>query len=284
MLPAENEIAVKKYNAIAETMDIIYLLGEFPSASEYFILQEMAELEQRGASITILVLSTGAGKTEVPQAAAFMSKVVYYKPGILPALRAHGYSLSVHFSRYLAAWAGIAADIMSGPAIAFRRFRYMHKAVFYIHALRKEKASHVHAHFASAPAAVAAYISAVCGRSYSISAHARDIYVPDKMLAAKMAGASFVVTCTAANKKTLEAIAPGVPLHHIYHGLRLSKWPFAERRPLAAGRPVKLLTVARLVEKKGIIYLLKALKLLKDALPVTATIVGDGPDYKSLLD
>lgn len=62
--------------------------------------------------------------------------------------------------------------------------------------------------------------------------------------------------------------------HHI--GVDLEAFAFRERGTDVGGRPVRLLTVARLVEKKGVEYALRALAVLPND-NLRYTILGDGP-------
>lgn len=62
--------------------------------------------------------------------------------------------------------------------------------------------------------------------------------------------------------------------HHI--GVDLDAFPFRERGLDLPGRPARLLTVARLVEKKGVEYVLRAIAALPDP-DLVYTVLGDGP-------
>lgn len=71
-----------------------------------------------------------------------------------------------------------------------------------------------------------------------------------------------------------------IVVHHM--GIDLKRFPYAERTP-AAGEPFRLLTVARLVEKKGHEYALKAVaKLIGKGYDIEYIIAGDGPLRESL--
>lgn len=61
-------------------------------------------------------------------------------------------------------------------------------------------------------------------------------------------------------------------------GVDCARFPFIERRPDADG-PIRLVTIARLVEKKGIEYAIRAIALLPPALRarIEYRIAGDGP-------
>jgi colanic acid/amylovoran biosynthesis glycosyltransferase len=60
-------------------------------------------------------------------------------------------------------------------------------------------------------------------------------------------------------------------------GIDLRRWPYREREPKGGGR-LRLVTVGRLVEKKGIEYVLRAVRILVDrGLDIEYRILGDGP-------
>jgi len=78
--------------------------------------------------------------------------------------------------------------------------------------------------------------------------------------------------------KRLEALGcPGQKIRKIPLGVRLADFPFAERS-LRDDEPVRLLTVARLVEKKGVEFCIQALaKLAKSLRRFEYRVIGDGP-------
>jgi colanic acid/amylovoran biosynthesis glycosyltransferase len=60
-------------------------------------------------------------------------------------------------------------------------------------------------------------------------------------------------------------------------GIDLRRWPYREREPPRDGR-LRLVTVGRLVEKKGIEHVLRAMRILLDrGVDVEYRILGDGP-------
>jgi colanic acid/amylovoran biosynthesis glycosyltransferase len=66
-----------------------------------------------------------------------------------------------------------------------------------------------------------------------------------------------------------------IRLHRM--GVELEKFAYVPRQ-IEAGVPLKILSVARLVDKKGIVYALGAVaQLARDGVAVDYTIVGDGP-------
>jgi glycosyltransferase involved in cell wall biosynthesis len=120
--------------------------------------------------------------------------------------------------------------------------------------------------------------SRLLGGRYSLTAHAREIYVKPVLLRERIEQATFTVTCTEYNRRYLsEVVGPRVAsrIVRLYHGLDLSA--LDEVRPAAQSGPV-LLSVAQLMERKGLRYLIEACRLLVDrGHDVRCEIIGDGP-------
>jgi glycosyltransferase involved in cell wall biosynthesis len=142
--------------------------------------------------------------------------------------------------------------------------------------------THLHAHFAHGPASVAHFVYLLQGLSYSFTAHAKDIYTsPPDLLAVKMQAARFVVTCTGYNARHLAGlVGPRTArrIHRIYHGVDLHKFQAnGAASTNRAGSPPTILAVGRLVEKKGMGYLVEAFRLLLESgYDARLQIVGSG--------
>jgi glycosyltransferase involved in cell wall biosynthesis len=152
--------------------------------------------------------------------------------------------------------------------------------------LQKLGITHLHAHYASTPAGVAELAHLLTGIPYSISAHAKDIYLSaPEVLKRKMQRARFVITCTEYNRQVLSALsANGVPVHRMYHGLETQRFQPADEPVASAPAPrPTLLSVGRLREKKGFPCLLQACHLLKTkGYRFRCQIVGYGPQQAHL--
>jgi colanic acid/amylovoran biosynthesis glycosyltransferase len=72
-----------------------------------------------------------------------------------------------------------------------------------------------------------------------------------------------------------------IRVHHM--GIDTSRFIFAPRRP-RPGQPTRLISVARLVEKKGIEVALRAIASLLPNQRISYTVVGDGPLRKQLTE
>jgi glycosyltransferase involved in cell wall biosynthesis len=133
---------------------------------------------------------------------------------------------------------------------------------------------------------VALFASALSGLPFSFTAHAKDIYISDPaQLREKAQFARFVVTCTDRNRQYLAELAPATtPIHCIYHGINVEFFTGTanQRQPRP---PFRILTVARLVEKKGLPTVFRALRLLLDqGHPIRYCLIGDGEDRRPTLE
>jgi len=125
----------------------------------------------------------------------------------------------------------------------------------------------------------------LCGLPFSFSAHAKDIYTSDqRQLREKITLAKFVVTCTEYNRRFLQELASDGPsIHRVYHGIDagLFSGQSESRKP---SPPYRILSIARLVDKKGLPTVFRALRnLLDQGISLHYTLIGDGEERRSIL-
>ncbi len=140
----------------------------------------------------------------------------------------------------------------------------------------------LYAHFLHTPASVARYAALMHDLPFAISAHAKDIWTsPAWEKAEKLAGARFCVTCTLKGALHLQELAPPGRVHLVHHGVDPSRFPPPASRPLRDGSdpaaPVRILSIARAVPKKGLFLLLDALERLPADLHWRLDHLGGGP-------
>jgi glycosyltransferase involved in cell wall biosynthesis len=143
-------------------------------------------------------------------------------------------------------------------------------------ALANTRVSGVHGYFAHQPAEVAQHAAQMLRVPFGFSVHARDLRkVAPETLAQRAQAAACVVTCNTDAARDLYDL--GSRPHLLPHGVDLRR--FTPRDTTSNGT-LRLLTVGRLVEKKGFHFLIAALAGLKT--PFTLSIVGDGPERERL--
>jgi glycosyltransferase involved in cell wall biosynthesis len=150
-----------------------------------------------------------------------------------------------------------------------------------------EELRFLYAHFLHTPSSVTRYASLLRGINWGFSAHAKDIWIsPEWEKREKLADAEFGATCTALGAAHLRDLsADPARLDLVYHGLDLARFP--EPPPLrprrdGSGDAVILISVGRLVEKKGFDLLLAALAALPSSLNWRFTHIGGGELSSSL--
>ena len=144
----------------------------------------------------------------------------------------------------------------------------------------------LHAHFLHTPASVTRYAAALLGLPWTGSAHAKDIWTtPEWEKREKLASCEWLVTCTSANRDHLAALAPAGRVELVHHGVDAARFPATPVvRPARDGsrEPVVILSVARLVAKKGVDILLDAFAFLPKNLNWRLVHVGGGPLLRQL--
>jgi glycosyltransferase involved in cell wall biosynthesis len=257
---------------------VAFVLKGYPRLSETFIAQEIAALERRGLDILIVSLRHPTdGRThpvhgEIRAALLYLPEYLLLEP--LRVIRA--WIRQRRNSRYKDVrnlWLG---DLARDPTP--NRIRRFGQALVLADEL-PEDVRHLHAHFLHTPASVTRYAAMLKGLAWTGSAHAKDIWTtPEWEKREKLASCEWLVTCTAANHAHLSALAPPGRVDLVYHGLDFSRFPFVEKSASSnGGKPAVILSVGRLVEKKGTDVLLEALARLPADLSWRLVHVGGGP-------
>lgn len=147
----------------------------------------------------------------------------------------------------------------------------------------------LYAHFLHTPSSVARYAAILRGLPWSFSAHAKDIWTSPEWelrekLSAESYGAHFGATCTAIGAQHLRQLADSdARVDLVYHGLDLTRFPAPpDRVRRTKGATLTLLSVGRLVEKKGFDRLIDALSLLPDSIDWRWHHIGGGTMAREL--
>ncbi|MDX6750264.1 glycosyltransferase family 4 protein [Geminicoccaceae bacterium 1502E] len=264
------------------------LVKGYPRLSETFIANELLALQQRGLAFEIVSLRHPTDRKRHAVHGAITAPVrylpEYLKDEPVRLLRALGRAAVLPgFGRALAAWL---RDLWRDPTA--NRGRRFGQAVV-LAAELPDSVTTLYAHFIHTPASVARYAGLMRGLPFAVSAHAKDIWtIPDWEKREKLSAATWTVTCTEANRRHLQSLAPGAEVELLYHGVESARFrPPALRRPRDgsdAADPVRLLVVARAVPKKGLKGLLHALATLPAELHWRMSHVGAGPLAGELRD
>ena len=286
-----------------------YVLMGFPRVSETFIASELHRVERAGVPVRLFVVKPVEARERdlrhpvvdaiqarpryLPDAASLTAPLHRWRrrdvAPFLPALRRVARRRPLGLARAAATTLAQALRDRRTPLSGPRKIyvKELLQAVALADAvLAAPEVRHLHAHFAHGTTTIAWHAARIAGLPFSFTGHARDIYAqhlnPKGWLRRKLLAARFVVTCTEANVRHLERIAPEARIHLVYHGLNAD---FARlvadgdersrRRRARDGEPLRVLAVGRMVAKKGFDQLVEACAILeRRGIPFEAAIVG----------
>jgi Glycosyltransferase len=260
----------------------------YPRLSETFIAQEILALENRGLAVEIWSLRHPTEKAVHPMNRQIRAPVSYLPEYLYeePLRVLKGAAWSLRQPGFGALMRAFLADLKRD--FTANRVRRLGQAFVMARELSPD-VRHLHVHYLHTPASVVRYAALLTGRTWTFSAHAKDIWTtPDWEKREKLAEALWGVTCTAEGAQHLQALAPRPDrVSLVYHGLDLSRFPPPpEARPARDGTdpadPVRIVSVGRAVAKKGFGDLLKALAALPPDLHWRFAHVGGGELLESL--
>jgi colanic acid/amylovoran biosynthesis glycosyltransferase len=259
-------------SASASAPVIAYLFTTFPKPTETFLQREIIAMRAHGVSMRLYSLWGGGGTFRGAAVVRFnkwrlltLFWMIPYESWRRPeVLRQVLHGL---VTRRPPSWLNFWENMLgAGFACLFAR------------EFRRNRPSLIHGAWGGAPATAAWLLWRLDGHRYSAAAHAYDIYEHggDWWLRDKLVHAAFIHTSTDMGRDAL--VGHGLPPENIVCIRRgLDRLP--AMKVLRADRTsLRLLCIARLVEKKGLDHQLRIYAALRAAgVPFDARIVGDGP-------
>jgi glycosyltransferase involved in cell wall biosynthesis len=276
-------LAASSQTSSAQTSPpLAVLVKGWPRLSETFIAQELVALEAAGQSFEIWSLRHPTDVKRHPlhdrlQAQVrYLPEYLYQEPARVWQARTTAQTLPGYGEAYRI-WR---ADLRRDPSR--NRIRRFGQACVLAAEMPGEVLG-LYAHFLHTPSSVARYAAIMRGLPWSFSAHAKDIWTsPDWEISEKLStqhhGAAFGATCTGFGARHLQQMSDDpARIDLIYHGLDLARFPAPPvREERQAQDPLRLMSVGRLVEKKGFDRLIAALALLPQDLDWHWTHIGGG--------
>jgi glycosyltransferase involved in cell wall biosynthesis len=260
-------------------VDLVVALNGFPRLSETFVLHELLELERQGLRLHVIALRQ-PDEIVQQEAVGRLQAEVEYLPAVaatIPKLAVRAAHAALFLRRPIGYLDGLAA-VMASPDFSRNDLR---RALVLAHRLVRLGSPPLYVHFAHKPATLGRFASLLAGVPYALSAHAKDIWLtPPRELARKVRDARVVLTCTAQGQTYLAELAGGrTPVALAYHGVDTGG---RARLDTPNTRPV-VLTVGRLVEKKGHETLLRAAAVVRErGHDFRLRIAGEGTEWSRL--
>src|SRR5512139_1091436 len=199
-----------------------YVLKVFPRVSETFVINEMLAMESFGERVCVLPCHHPPGAVHHETLGMLRAPVAYaedYAPEEVEVGRARK-RLAKRFA---------ISEAEEGRLLPRK---YVRLALGLAHHAREHGIVHLHAHFASRSAHVAALAAGLLDCPYSVTAHAKDIYhdeVDADVLRWKIRNSAFVATVTEFNLRFLRELIAATPgcadkLVRVYNGVDLSRF------------------------------------------------------------
>lgn len=245
-------------------MKLAYLFDRFPSFTRTFCLREIQGLQYHG--LNPLIVSLQNPKDELVHESITS---VHYLP------EAHQIknqffkkeNLNKKRKKILRNW-GEKGDKQR-----------IYEAGYIGQLLKQNRIRHIHAHFAGTAARTAYWIKKLYGIPFSFTAHANDFFCHSDYpvtLDDLFTNASFIVTVSDFSVSELQKRFPqsSKKIHRVYNGIDLNQFPVTQPQ----NNPRLLLSIGRLIEKKGFTPLIEACAILKSGgLTFRCEIIGEGP-------
>lgn len=270
---------------------ILVFIPEFPVLTETFIEREITKLVERG-NVDLTVFSLLEGKGSVSE--ILKDRVVYNRPGIgdiftiIPYYFSNFSQLNKIFSDFRKREKTSSGEGDLENLGFFKEFYTFFKSVIYAKKFSKYKPDLLLAHFLSEPSTIAMHASKVLEIPYAISAHAKDILVTSEYTREKVQTSKFITICNDNAYAHVLNQAKGLGTSNVYlkyHGVDVQGLiKSVENKDFRPKKPL-IFCVGRLVEKKGLKYLIEATSILKSkGISFLVNIVGSGPLYQELLN
>jgi glycosyltransferase involved in cell wall biosynthesis len=254
---------------------VAYLVWRFPLVTETFVVRELNAVADRVACpVELFALRHGRGSIMHPMAANWLPVV---QTASIP--RGCLQLLCLTVSRP-GAVARVIRDLVSDyardPGALVRGLAVVVLAASFVPEIRRARVGHIHAHFATQPAEAAWALAAFTDATYSVTAHAYDLFMSTRGLDRRISEARFVACISEYNRRFLKARRNGGADYPLVHcGVPTSEL----RRPAHApnAQSTRLIMVSSFQAKKGHAVLVKALRSSGALKYVRLDLVGTGP-------
>ncbi len=260
-----------------------YVLKRYPRYSETFIVNEILAHEAAGLKIEIFSLRPPNDPYFQDIIARVRSPVNYL---YLPTETWMPEALAAEALKGTILWETIqeASQVLPDfwQALETARgeeVRDVYQAMVLARLVRRKSITNLHAHFGTMATTVARLAASFAGVPYTFTAHAKDIFhenVQPDNLRRKLTDAAAVVTVSDYNLEYLrqEYGSAAERVQRIYNGLDLKRFPYIAPH----NRQMRIVSVGRLIEKKGFDDLIAACAILAErGCQFNCQIIGTGP-------
>ena len=263
-------------------MKIAYIISRFPLLSETFILREMIEIEKLGHEIVVYPIICQKQPVIHEEARGWLTRVKCIPFVSANVIRENLRVFSKKPGTYMRLFWQVFKENLSSPNFFIRAIYMFPKAVYTAGQISNEGIEHIHAHYATHPGLEAWIINQLTGIQYSITIHSHDIYDRQAMLKTKLDGASFLTPISHYN---IDYMAKLVGDHVrekctvVRCGVDSNNYTPFSKKSNDTGEKFEILQIGSLHWKKGQLYLIQAIAMLKEKnFPFRLRIIGEGKE------
>lgn len=267
---------------------IAYIMSRFPKITETFILYEMLAAEKAGVCVEAFPLSRETTGKMHPEAVAYVKRAHFLPLLSVEILRDNLVALLQRPSLWLKTLFNVVRANLGSRRFLIGALAVFPKCITIARRMQELQIDHIHAHFASHPAAAAWIIHQFSGIPYSFVAHGSDLHRDQHMLREKVRDAAFVVAISDYNRRIILDVvcdnqaAKVTVIHCGVNPVDFSSAHDSAHRPVGA-TGLNILCIGTLHEVKGQRYLIEAFgRARANRHDLTLHLVGDGPDQKIL--
>jgi len=261
---------------------IAYVLQRFPRLSETFILREMCGLREHGVELCIFPLLPNRAKPVENDARELLAYTRYTSLLSWEVAKAQAYFLWHLPGNYIRTLARTVWQAHREPSLLLVALALFPKSVCLARQMQSLQIEHIHAHYVWTAAIAAGIASDLLGITFTIHIHAFDLFESNQHdVRLRLQHASKIITVSKFNADYINKLLPGTDSEVVHCGVDTERFlPRAKRK---SDGPITILSVGRLIEKKGHKYLIDACKLLANrGIHFRCQIVGAGPLRRSL--
>lgn len=260
----------------AQALRLAYYVWRFPAVSDTFIRREVRALRQADISLEVF-----ADQPAESDDAALRETTHYLLPLDAERLaRAKRFFMTHKPLRYWNVFAYVVLHRYGSYKTLREDLAVFERAVDLAYQLREHGITYLHTPWADRTAFIGLLAAALLDIPYSVEARAHDLHRFQNQygLREKFARAQFIITNSDYNARAIETYLahPHSPIHVIRELFPLDELKL--RTEWRAADPCRILCVARWIEEKGLVYLLRACARLRErGIPFRCEIIG-GPE------
>jgi glycosyltransferase involved in cell wall biosynthesis len=263
---------------------VAYMMSRFPKLTETFVLDEIVQLARSGWEVKIFPLWREPAKLIHDDALSWVEKAQFLPTISLEIVADNFYWMRNQPKRYFSALRRVVSENISSLRFLAGALAAFPKASTMARRMQKQGVKHVHAHFASHPAAIAYVVNKLTDIPWSFTAHGSDLHRDQAMLEEKVSSAKFAVAISQYNRRFILEHCAAIDADKIkvvHCGVDLSNFNTGMSPKVQMDSVINIVCIGTLHEVKGQAFLLRACAQMEDT-NWQCHLVGDGEDRTRL--